>query len=115
MTDVQFTAILSALTVVGGALVATLRWAVGRVVQALDDNAKALTGHAVAAAVQAEASRHQADALRDMEAVVREVHDWCDKHTGVHELPRGIREKKRTPAKGIGEYHVRGRTHPEDE
>jgi hypothetical protein len=94
MTDVEI--IVTAATTIAAAAGATVRWAVNRVVRALDENTKALKESAVSSAVFAETNRA-------LTADVRAIKDWCDSHTGVADVPNGIREK---PA-------PRARTHPE--
>lgn len=114
MDNTQLATIVSAIVAAGAGLAAAVRWAASRIVRALDANTEALTKQAAESAVQAETLRNVADE-------VRVVHEWCERHTGVHELPRGIREKPQrasTPARGvgIGQYRqVRGRTHPEED
>lgn len=128
MDNTQLLAICAAIISAGGAIATAIwrsaKWAVGRVVKALDDNAAAFTKQAEAAATHAETLRNVADRVERVEEAVQAVAEWCDQHTGVRDVPHGIRRKppkeKRadTPAKGVGvgEYrYKRGGTHGDEE
>lgn len=95
MTDGEL--IASAIAGVAAGAGATVRWAVNRVTKAIEANTKAFTEAAVNSAVLAETNRA-------LTADVRSIKEWCDSHTGVTEMPPGIREKAATP---------RARTNPE--
>ncbi len=68
-------------------------------------------------------SAKQAEVLRAVSIDIRHVADWCDAHTGVNDLPDGIREKRpatptrKTPAVGIpaGQYSVRPSTRRDED
>jgi hypothetical protein len=104
VTDAQFAVLVSALITVGGGLAAALKWAVGRVTDALDRNTKAFIDFNAQAAVQAE--------------TLRRVEEWCEEHTGVvAPRPKPPSDppppRTRTPVRGvpiIEKFGPRGRT-----
>lgn len=107
MTDQQLALIIAAIVSAAGSIAGVLRWAVVRLVRALDANTSAFIAAEKAAAVQAEV-------LRSVAEEVRRVSEWCDRHTGVTEVAEGIRPKKPVTAPR-GYSIVRGRTnHDED-
>lgn len=89
LSDTQFAALLAAFVAFLGSLVATTRWAVGRVVKALDENSKERLEHA--------------KAFVSLTAKIDEVHDWMQDHTPVEEQP--VRRARTNPGGvPIGEY-----------
>lgn len=105
MTDAQFTILIGAITAAGGAVITTLRWAVGRLTRSIDASTQAMIDSKVAAAAQTEVLRAHTEVLREVRDTTQHVAEWCDAHTGVAEVPAGIRPKARaatarTPARG---------------
>jgi hypothetical protein len=78
ITDGQFNALLAALVAFGGAVIATLRWSVGRITKAVDDSTSARL--------------KQAEAFVELKTKIDEVHDQV-----VERVPRA---RVATPALG---------------
>lgn len=95
MSDAWLTALLAALTGVGGAIVAALRWAVNRVTKAMDDNTRAML--------------ENTKASTRLEVKIDQVSDWVEEHTPVGrpppKKPRARTNPQGTPIGG-GTYSV---------
>ncbi len=83
-SDAQFGILISVISAIGAGLIGTAKWAVNRVVKAIDDSA-------------ATSGRHT-EAFILLTAKVDEVHDWMQDHAAGadEEHPR-----RRTPAGGV--------------
>jgi len=84
MTDGQLAALLSVLSAIGASIVAVLKWAVGRLTNALDTNTKA---HLDSVAKLTEVSTK----MDFVYSASREVKDFVtEERSGVHEAPTPV-------------------------
>lgn len=113
MSDAQLTLILSAIGVLGGSLIAPLRWAVGRVTSSNDAGTAALIANTASNAVLIVKLDHLA-------AKVSSVSDFVHEYTPVDPQPKyrepqqAFRPAPRTPAGGV-RVPRRGTHHDGDE
>lgn len=109
MSDAQFGALVSALTLIGSGLGIVLKLVASRLAKAWDGQTQATRDNTAAFVRFSEEFARQSELLRH-------VAEWCDAHTGVRNVPEGIR--RRTPARGIPatEYsYGRPRSRSEDD
>jgi hypothetical protein len=105
VTDGQLAALIAAITSFCGGLFATIKWAVGRIVKALDDNSAA--------------HLKSAEQLAVLSTKIDYVYQNSERTSGVHDVPVEYREPRETrpraksnpsfPATG-GEYLVTSRS-----
>ncbi len=84
-SDAQFGILISVISAIGAGLIGTAKWAVNRVVKAIDEAA-------------AEQKKHT-EAFILMTAKVDEVHGWVQDHTPVED--EGPYRRRSTPAGGV--------------
>jgi hypothetical protein len=98
VTDGQLAALLTALTTVAGGVIATLKWVVGRIVKALDDNSAAHLKSAEQMAVLSTKIDHVYQATES-------VRDFVTERSGVHDVPPEVRpadQRQRTKSNPLG-------------
>ncbi len=105
MTDVQFGILLTALAACAGTIATAIKWGVGRITKALDDNTASNNREADSKVVLAER-------LGGMVAKIDSVAAWIERHpTPVRGVPvtqapplRDHGPSPRAPTQGGGEY-----------
>lgn len=90
MSDAQFATLLAAVVAGLGGITATIRWAVGRITKAIDDNT-ASNGRL------SEAQIAYAAAMAGMSAKLDHVTNWVHEHTPVEAEPIEVRSEDTTP------------------
>jgi hypothetical protein len=105
VTDAQLTLLLAALTTVGGLLVGTLRWAVGRITKSNDDGTQALIANTASNAVlvvKIDNLANRIDSIGDFVLEERSgVHDSYDVQSRREAAKQaGKLPRRTTPARG---------------
>lgn len=105
VTDIQFGALITALLAVAGTIGGAIKWAVGRITKALDDNTASNNAEAASKIILAER-------LGGMMAKIDAVSTWIERHpTPIRGVPtttappiRDPGPTPRAPTQGGGEY-----------
>ncbi len=113
MTDIQFGLLLTTLVAVAGTIAGAIKWAVGRITKALDDNTSSNV-------LDAEAKVKLAERLGEWSAKIDNIAGWIERHpTPVRGVPITTAPPMRDPGptprgttQGGGGYHERRPTDP---
>jgi hypothetical protein len=111
MTDLQLTAIIAAITTLGGGLVAALRWAVQRVTKSNDDGTAALVANTASNAILVMKLDQVVSAHERLADRIDGIGDFLEEHTPVGRIPK---PRARTAPQGVGIYQSTPRRRDED-
>ena len=117
MSDAQLAALITAITTAAGIIGASIKWAVGRITKALDDNAASHAKGADAQIELAKAMTSMAHELREARDDIALVRGFVEEHTpvGGTRLPDELNERRGsrtriTPVRGVPAIVERHRT-----